>query len=272
MTDQIWRLHVGHGPLVATAIHDGHEVRKEVLEYMSLGDQDRLREEDPFTERWTSVARTRVVGLRSRFEVDLNRPRESAVYRTPGDAWGLIVWKGTLPDDVADRSLAQYDKFYHALGELYEELAEEYGVFVVFDLHTYNHRRQGPDGPAADVEGNPQVNIGTRTLTNRGRFADVIDRFKNDLSTYDFPGGKLDVRENVKFFGGNHARWAHQRFPDTACVLAIEFKKFFMDEWTGAADEAQIEAIGRALASTVPGVLEELSKVPGSRLVVDAQE
>ena len=103
MTDQIWRLQIGHGPLVATAIHDGHAIRDELVGHLALGESDRLREEDPFTELWTHAARTRVVGLRSRFEVDLNRPRESAVYRTPVDAWGLQVWKGTLPDDVAAR-------------------------------------------------------------------------------------------------------------------------------------------------------------------------
>jgi hypothetical protein len=265
MTDQIWRLQIGHGPLVATAIHDGHEIREEVLEHMALGEAGRLREEDPYTERWTHAARTRVVGLRSRFEVDLNRPRENAVYRTPLDAWGLQVWKGALPDDVASRSLAEYDAFYRALEALYGELAEQYGAFVVYDLHSYNHRRQGPGGPAADPAGNPQVNIGTGTMTNRARFASVIERFKGDLASYDFPGGRLDVRENVKFFGGNHPRWAHERFPDAACVLAIEFKKFFMDEWSGEPNETQLEAIGQALASTVPGVLDELAKVPGSR-------
>ena len=31
---------------------------------------------------------------RSRFEVDLNRPREEAVYRVPEDCWGLDVWRG----------------------------------------------------------------------------------------------------------------------------------------------------------------------------------
>ena len=71
------------------------------------------------------------------------------------------------------------------------------------------------------------------------------------------------MRENVKFFGGNHPRWAHGQFPDSACVLAIEFKKFFMDEWTGKPDATMVEAIGQALASTVPGVLEELACVKG---------
>ena len=263
MSEQTYRIHMGEGPLVATAIHAGGGLREETHARVALDEAERLREEDPFTDLWTDVAPTRVIGTRSRFEVDLNRPREKAVYRTPEDAWGLHVWKhATIPDDVADRSLAQYDAFYQALDSLYTEIAERHGTFVVYDLHTYNHRRQGPDGPEADADGNPQVNIGTGTLQNRDKFAGLIDRFIRELSSFDFPGGKLDVRENVKFFGGQHPRWAHQRFPDQACVLAVEFKKFFMDEWTGEPDMTLVDAIGEALRATVPGVLDELSKLP----------
>jgi hypothetical protein len=261
VTDQIFRIISQPAPLVATAIHDGSEVREQVLRHMVLDEASRRREEDPFTGQWTRIAPTRVVGLRSRFEVDLNRPREQAVYRTPEDSWGLQVWDGSLPDDVAAESLVEYDVFHEALREVYAGLAERYGRFVVFDLHSYNHRRGGPDGPVADESQNPMVNVGTGTMKDRSRWAGIIERFKHDLGCFDFPGGKLDVRENVRFFGGNHPRWAHHTFPDSACVLAIEFKKFFMDEWTGEADWGLVEAIGEALASTVPGVLEELAKL-----------
>ncbi len=264
MSDQIWRLHIGDGPLVATAIHAGGDLHEETFSHIALEELERLREEDPFTDLWTEVAPTRVIGTRSRFEVDLNRPREKAVYRTPEDAWGLNVWKQSISDEFANRSLSQYDAFYETLETLYTEVSQRHGAFVVYDLHTYNHRREGPDGPHADHEGNPQVNIGTGTMRERAKFAGVIDRFINDLTSFDFPSGRLDVRENVKFLGGQHARWTHERFPETACVIAIEFKKFFMDEWTGQPDMSLVEAIGDALKATVPGVLEELTKLPQS--------
>jgi hypothetical protein len=41
-------------------------------------------------------------------------------------------------------------------------------------------------------------------------------------------------------------------------VLSLEFKKFFMDEWSGEPDRAQLEAIRQALQSTLPGLLDEL--------------
>ena len=258
--DTICTVQRGEGPLVATAIHDGHEVRAEVRSHMLLDDTERLREEDPYTGAWTTIAPTRVVGLRSRFEVDLNRPRDKAVYRTSEDAWGLEVWAGHLPDAVAERSLSLYDAFYAELGLLYRSLAERYGRFLVLDLHAYNHRRDGPGGPAADRQGNPQVNVGTGTMLDRGRWARLIDRFIADLSAYDFPGGPLDVRENVRFQGGACAAWTHRIFPQAAGVLSIEVKKFFMDEWTGEPDVTLLEAVGEALRSTLAGAQEELER------------
>ncbi len=259
MVDQIWRLQVGSGPLIATAIHDGHEVRDELNEHLALSETDRLREQDPFTGRWTHVAPTRVIGTRSRFEVDLNRPREKAVYRTSEDAWGLTVWKEDPPEGLFERSLAQYDAFYDAMQSLLQEISQQHGRFIVFDIHSYNHRRHGPDGPHAESDGHPQVNIGTGTM-NRERWAPVIDAFIETLRSFDFPGGRLDVRENVKFFGGNWPRWIHENFPDNGVAIAIEFKKFFMDEWTGEPDEECIDAIGDALRFTVPAVLDALRR------------
>ncbi|MBC8868534.1 MAG: N-formylglutamate amidohydrolase [Planctomycetes bacterium] len=259
-SEPIWRLHAGGGPLVATAIHDGNDVRDEVAELLALDDATRLREEDPFTAEWTRVAPTRVVSTRSRFEVDLNRPRDKAVYRRPDDAWGLTVWRDDPPNGLFDRSLAEYDSFYSAMGELLGEMERAHGRFVVYDLHSYNHRRNGSDGPTADPEGNPQVNIGTRTM-DRERWGPVVDTFIETLRAFDFPGGRLDVRENVKFFGGNWPRWIHENFPDTGVALAIEIKKIFMDEWTGEPNRELIDSIGDALQSTVRAVLKTLRRI-----------
>ncbi|REJ70385.1 MAG: N-formylglutamate amidohydrolase [Planctomycetota bacterium] len=261
MAPPVWHLEVGDGPLVATAIHDGHDVRPDVAELMALGDAERRREEDPYTGQWTSIAPTRVIGRHSRFEVDLNRPRDKAVYISPLDAWGLTVWSDTPSDALVERSLAAYDEFYAAVEQLFLQLCAANERVVVFDLHSYNHRRQGPNEPAADAKDHPEVNVGTGTMSDRRRWEKVIDRFIADLASFDFLGRRLDVRENVKFRGGNFAHWLHATFPANVCVLSIEFKKFFMDEWTGEADVEQIEAIRKALESTIPGVLAELERL-----------
>lgn len=257
-TARIWQMEEGPGPLVALALHDGHAVRAELLPWLALSPEERLREEDPFTGSWTTVAPTRIVALRSRFEVDLNRPRPQAVYRRPEDAWGLPLYRAPLPEEVVRRSLRGYDAFYQRMHRLLEAKRQAHGRFVVLDLHSYNHRRDGPAAAAADPASHPEINVGTGTMTERGRWARIIDRFCADLRGFDFAGSSLDVRENVKFCGGEFAAWVHRTFPEAACCLSVEVKKFFMDEWTGLADERLLSLVGRALAGAVPGLLAGL--------------
>ena len=249
-------------PAIATAVHAGHELRRDVAEHMALSEAKRLYEEDPYTDYWTSVAPTRVVGLRSRFEIDLNRPRPESIYLRPEQAWGLQVWKDEVPDETIERSLAEYDRFYRRMGKLLEKMKEEFGLFLVFDIHSYNHRREGPDAPPADPKKNPEINVGTSNL-DRERWAPVVGRFIDDLHDVDYLGGHLDVRENVKFQGGHFPRWIHERFPNEACALAIEVKKFYMDEWTGAAYIEHLRALHDAFDAVERDIVDEVKRLGG---------
>ena len=253
----------GDGPLVAAALHDGHAVRPDLLPHLALSEAERLREEDPFTARLTAVAPTRIVGLRSRFEADLDRPPEGAVYRTPEEAWGLTVWNDAVPEAAFEALLVGYRAAYDEIEALLAEKVARHGAVVVYDLHSYNHRREGPGGPAAPEDENPEVNVGTGSL-DRARWGPLVDRFVRELSLAAEATAlrrRLDVRENVRFKGGHFSRWVHERFPGRACVLAIEFKKVFMDEWTGEVDDRHLDALRAALALTVPGVLEECARL-----------
>jgi N-formylglutamate amidohydrolase len=256
----IWSLQEGRSPIIATAIHNGHAVRPEVAELLALSDSERLREEDPFTAEWTDISETRIIGQHSRFEVDLNRPREKAVYITTEDSWRLKVWKSEPSLDMISRSLEAYDAFYSEVMRVLKNAERSFGRFVVLDIHSYNHLREGSQGNAADPGLNPDVNIGTGTM-DRDRWAPLIERFIADLRDFDFLGRHLDVRENVRFRGGQFPRWVHETFPETGCALAVEMKKFFMDEWTGKPHPGYREAIHKALKSTVTGIHEELANL-----------
>ena len=188
------------------------------------------------------VVGTRVVPSRSRFEVDLNRPRDKAVYLTPEDSWGLQVWRSKPSENLIATSLEQYDYIYAEMRQVLTRLQERYGRFVVLDLHSYNHRRAGPESPPDDPTDNPEVNVGTGSM-DRQLWGRLVDRFMADLRDFDFLGRRLDVRENVKFMGGNLPQWVHENFPTSGCCLAIEFKKFFMNEWTGEPVMEELEAI-----------------------------
>jgi N-formylglutamate amidohydrolase len=247
----------GEGQLVSTAVHAGHDLRPAVAARMAIDDETRRREEDPFTDQLLGDVGSRVFVRRSRFEVDLNRRRDAAVYLRPEDAWGLDVWTDRLPDAEVEASLAVYDDFYAAFAARLDRLAAS-GPFVVLDVHSYNHRRQGPDGPAAAESDNPEVNVGTEALDQQ-RWGPLIGRFIDDLGAQRVAGHHLDVRQNVRFRGGHLSRWVAGRYPETGCVLAIEFKKVFMDEWSGEPDVAHITEIAGALAAAVQPTLDVLA-------------
>lgn len=260
MSNTFFSIQISDSPLVAVAIHHGHELRAELRPLIGLDEATRLREEDPLTGTWTLCAPNRIVVHRSRFEVDLNRPRHRAVYAAPEDAWGLEVWRQPLAPAILQRSLEHYELFYQMLDSLLSRLVGIYGRVVVYDLHSYNHRRDGDNQPPASACQNPEINVGTGTM-NREYWAPVVDSFIRDLRAFPLKDEPLDVRENVRFRGGAMAEWIHQRYPKTVCALAIEVKKIFMDEWTGSHDPVILRGIRDALASTTDGVLHALQDV-----------
>ena len=243
--------------VVASSVHAGHGLRAEIAEAMVLDEAVRLREEDPHTDVIAAGVPSRVVTGRSRFEVDLNRPRHEAVYRSPDDCWGLEVWADPpLAEELTERSLAEYDVFYDVLGERLDTVAAR-GPFVLLDIHSYNHRRNGPDAEPEAVEDNPEVNLGTGSL-DKERFGPLVDDFTATLSRQEVGGSRLDVRENVRFKGRAVAQWVHDRYPGVGCCLALEFKKTFMDEWTAAVDDDRVEQAARAVAATLPALERQL--------------
>ena len=252
-----WKIIRGDSPIICTAIHDGHDIRDSITDMFKVSESHRLREEDPFTGIWTEISDTRIIGNRSRFEFDLNRPRESAVYVNPEDAWGIEVWKDKPASNIIEESLRLYDRFYSEVAELLEEKAAKFGKFIVLDIHSYNHRRDGADGPEATAEANPEVNIGTGSV-DRNIWGGLVDRFIGNLHDYDYFGRSLDVRENVKFMGGNFPRWINAEFSGKGVAIAVEFKKFFMDEWTGVPDMNQVNVIKDVLKSAIPGLMESV--------------
>ena len=261
MKRSFWLIETDHSPIVATALHCGDELRSDLKDNMALDESERLREEDPFTDIFTQIVKNRIIDSHTRFEVDFNRPRNKAVYRYPDDAWGLHIWHTALSKPEIERSLSFYDLFYKEMETYFSNIIKEYGYVVVLDIHSYNHRRSGPDAPFDDPLLNPEINVGTKTLENPKKWQHLIDRVIEEMRAYDYLGRHLDVRENVKFYGGYFAQWIHEHFYPNACVLSIEFKKFFMDEWSGKADIKQIEEVKKMLKTILPVIEEELHKM-----------
>ncbi len=236
-------------PLLFTAIHNGHELRKEVKQNCALSEIERLREEDPHTAFFTEIGQNCIILQTSRFEVDLNRRREKAIYLQPEDCWGLIPRSAPPDQDYLDKSLAEYDLFYQGVGLILDELIRLFDQIIIYDIHSYNHHRKGIDAPFDDPALNPEIILGTSNMSDK--WFPKIEEMRDQIMNYDWYGKSLDCRINVKFTGGHFAQWIHQEYKEKACVISIEFKKIFMNEWTGVVDYQLMNELRNVLKTTI---------------------
>ncbi len=210
-------------PFVATAIHAGHHLRPALEDQCLLGPLERIYEEDPFTDEMILGQPIVLYGQDSRYEYDLNRPPEEAVYET---AWGKKIWKDPLSAEERALSLSKHTNYYLILKALLDKLENKFGVCTLFDIHTYNSRR---------IERNtPLFNIGTENL-DTGRFGKFIDIWQRELSNIQIDGIENQTLINDVFQGrGYQAVYIKKNHVNTL-ILPTEVKKVFQDEQTGEA-------------------------------------
>ena len=247
-----------NSPIVCTAIHNGHEVSKEVLKNLAISEEIRLMEEDPFTDRFMQFSSNTIIGQTSRFEVDLNRSPDKCIYMKPEDAWGLLTRKENPSNLVILQSLKKYHDFYASAKNHFKQLEKKFGRFFVYDIHSYNHHRKGKNADFDDPILNPEIIIGTNNMPEK--WFPLVDKIQNKFTSFDYFGRSLDAKINVKFPGGHFSRWIHNNFPDSACCIAIEFKKIWMDEWTGEIYEDKLNKLIDAISSTQMIIKTELLK------------
>ena len=60
-----------------------------------------------------------------------------------------------------------------------------------------------------------------------------------------------EVGENIKFDGGGLSVWINETFPEDVCTISLEFKKTFMDEWTGVADINHVNDLRKLVKKSV---------------------
>lgn len=247
------------GPVLATAVHTGHSMRRELYPFLAISEADRLREEDPMTGIWAGIGDDVFRTATSRFEVDLNRRREKAVSKTPEDTWGLQVWNESLPPHVVQNSLREHDSFYQQMSAWCEKRVAEFGCALVFDIHSYNHARDG-QGKAANPRENPDIDLGFTTF-NRHRFGAVGECVRETLAGFRFEDRELDVRENIRYpDGGNFPEWLFSQYGDDVCVITLEVKKIYMNEWSGEVRLKQVYQLFEAMYAMKVRASEELLK------------
>lgn len=226
---------------VCGAIHDGHQFRKGLWDNCLHSEYDRWYEEDPETKNMVQSHPIVIAGRDSRFEYDLNRFPEEAVFET---AWGKQLWREPLSESEKSLSLSKHANFYKVVSTLISKLEEKFGKCIVYDMHSYNWQRWDREVPT--------WNLGTSNIDNE-RFGDIIELWRKDLEGVNLPYSiKQTAKINNTFYGnGYFLRFITNNFSNTL-VLATEIAKVYCDELNQIIFPEVVESVENQLKELVP--------------------
>lgn len=226
---------------VCGAVHDGHQFRKELWDNCIHTEYERWFEEDPETKTMVASHPIVIAGCDSRFEYDLNRSPEEAVFET---AWGKQLWKQPLPENQKRKSLNKHENFYKIVAALISKLEEKFGVCIVYDMHSYNWKRWDREVPT--------WNLGTSNL-DHNRFGTDVESWRQSLSEIEFPHNiKQTAKINDTFQGnGYFLKFITKKFKNTL-VLATEIAKIYCDEHAQIIYPEVVAAVEKQLRERLP--------------------
>lgn len=207
-------------PYVCGAVHDGHQFRKALWDNCLHTEYERWYEEDPETKNMVISHPILIAGCDSRFEYDLNRDPENAVFET---AWGKQLWKEPLPDNLKQRSMDKHTNFYKVVNALISKIETKFSVCIVYDMHSYNWQRWDREVPT--------WNLGTSNIDNK-RFGEFVELWRQDLASIKLPYNiKQTAKINDTFQGnGYFLKYITKNFKNTL-VLATEIAKVYCEEY-----------------------------------------
>ncbi|WP_426430310.1 N-formylglutamate amidohydrolase [Winogradskyella sp. HB-48] len=233
-------------PYVCGSVHDGHQFRKDLWDNCLHSEYDRWYEEDPETKNMVISHPILISGCDSRFEYDLNRDPENAVFDT---AWGKQLWKNPLPEKEKTKSLQKHANFYKVVKTLISKIEDKFGVCVVYDMHSYNWQRWDREVPT--------WNLGTSNIDN-DRFGEQIESWRQMLASIELPNNiKQTAKINDTFQGnGYFLKFITNNFENTL-VLATEIAKVYCDEYKQVIYPEVVAAVEQQLKTLIPKHADE---------------
>ncbi|MGI9549692.1 MAG: N-formylglutamate amidohydrolase [Aurantibacter sp.] len=238
-----------YAPYICAAVHDGHQFRKSLWENCLHTEYDRWYEEDPCTKEMVQAHPIVLAGCDSRFEYDLNRAPESAIYE---DAWGKRFWKEPLPEEEKVLSLAKHSNFYEVVRALIKKIEQKYSIALVFDMHSYNWKRWDREVPT--------WNLGTANIDN-SRFGKLAESWSRKLGGLQLPNGIQSISKINDTFQGNgyFLKYITQNFNHTL-VLATEISKVYCDELSGIIYPEVVRSVENQLKEIIPLQLKQFQE------------
>jgi len=225
---------------LCAAVHDGHQFRKSLWHNCLHTEYDRWYEEDPCTKQMVHTMPMVIAGCDSRFEYDLNRAPENAIYE---DAWGKKLWKTPLNQEAKSKSLTKHHNFYKVVFALISKIKSLYGGAIVYDMHSYNWKRWGRPVPV--------INLGTKNIDEK--YIAFAKAWCKTLASLKLANGiEITAAINDTFQGnGYFLKNISQNFEDVL-VLATEFSKIYCNEYEYVIFPEVVASIEQQLQSLLP--------------------
>ncbi len=236
-------------PFVCGAVHDGHQFRKSLWENCIHSEYERWYEEDPCTKQMIQSFPIVIAGCDSRFEYDLNRPPETAIFDT---AWGKQLWRDPLAGSEKEHSLTKHANFYKVVDALISKLESKFKKTLVFDMHSYNWKRWDREVPV--------WNLGTSNIDN-DRFGNLVENWRRKLESIELPNGINTTSKINDTFQGNgyFLKYITNNFKNTL-VLATEISKIYCDELTGIIFPEVVRSVEDQLKVLIPQMVNDFEQ------------
>lgn len=243
-----------YSPLIGLAMHAGHRVRVELQSKMAIEEEERTYEEDLGVEAFVEEFPIQLIGLDSRYEYDVNRPREQSVYLKPFQSWGKKVWQTPPTKEELEISYQKYDEFHELIDYFTEQSVARQGKALVLDVHSYNYRRPNL---APRVDTLPVFNLAVSD-NDKKLHGKILATLTQELMRADLPGTSISVKENDVFKKDGAAALAIDARQLKALVVPVEVKKIYMDERTGQINPDVTGRLAKAMLAAAEKTLAQL--------------
>ena len=235
-------------------LHAASRIRPQLLNNIAVSKKERFYDEDPFTEQFIRNFPIKIIALDSRFEYDLNRNRDSCIYKKYKKKWNLKIWNDLPSDAEKQISYLKFDEFYGLMDIVNEFIVKNHKYAFLFDMHSFCYQRHEKKLWYKDEL--PEINIGTKA-SNRKFFKPAIEQFRNNISKTVIDKHKIRVAENEIFKGGYLSRRTGKKHYNRILTFALEYKKIFMDELSGKLFPEILESLILDFESSVDKLLKD---------------
>lgn len=229
-----------YAPIICAAIHNGHRLRSELEKSFLLSKEERFYEEDPYTDELISSFPIQLIGNDSRFEYDLNRAKALSTYFKT--AWDKQVWEKPLSQKQRTKSHNKHQSFYNVLEAIIEVIEKQFNNAIVFDIHSYNHKRIEKNTPTFNI-GSGQIDV--------ERWGNIVSHFEKQLNRIVLPNLEVRAATDEVFQGRGYLVTHVNAHFDNTLVLPTEVKKIFMDESSGDVYPLVLEELKAGFKSAI---------------------